>query len=220
MKPLRWNFSLRTLFIAISAIAIVLAWIFAPSPRMRQTSSELDLAIYGKGYFQLENRETNVTAYTRYGRFAPGVDGQLHWQRSTEPWVMVPRIHLPMDSTDTDISSTGSVRYISQGVLTDAGQIQLATFACPDRLKEILPGLYEVTADSGVPMTCNPHVGPVGYIQQGWLESDPSAFELPDTRYFLVAFSIVVGWLAWEVRKLSALFDSRKSNVDRDPTCT
>ena len=136
---------------------------------LTQTQNPLDLAIEGKGYFQVQLPD-NTTAYTRAGSF------QLNAQRqivTADGYLVIPNIAVPQGTTAVTVDASGEVQAQVAGQTTPAtvGQLQLAVFANEAGLAAQGQNLLKETQASGAPTTANPGVNDTGTIQQGFLET-------------------------------------------------
>jgi len=137
------------------------------SGNLKQTGAPLDLAIQGKGFFQilLANGET---AYTRAGAFALDAQGQIVTMNGD---VLQPGLVVPQDALSIQISRDGTVSVEQPGgVQTVIGQIQLVDFVNPAGLKALGDGLFAATQASGEPIVGTPNQNGFGSIAQGMLE--------------------------------------------------
>ncbi|MBI5637388.1 MAG: flagellar basal-body rod protein FlgG [Nitrospinae bacterium] len=135
----------------------------------QQTSNELDMAIQGKGFFQVLQPDGTV-GYTRMGAFRLDSTGQMV-TGDGEP--LEPPITIPQDALNVSISATGQVSVIQPGqtVATVVGQMELASFINPAGLISVGRGLYKETAASGAPTPAAPGTNELGQVQQGFIES-------------------------------------------------
>ena len=69
------------------------------------TGNELDLALIGRGWFQIETPD-GETAYTRAGAFNKNADGQLV---TIDGYTVVPEITVPQNASEMTISASGQV---------------------------------------------------------------------------------------------------------------
>ena len=94
---------------------------------LKSTDNAFDLAIQGKGYFQVQ-LPNGETAYTRDGTFQVNEAGALVTHDGFE---VLPGISIPTDAVDITINSTGEVLVKQDGTEQPAnvGSIQLAIFA-------------------------------------------------------------------------------------------
>lgn len=132
------------------------------------TGNELDLAVNGKGYFQVEMPD-GTTNYTRAGSFQLNADGQIV---TPDGFTLLPGLTIPQNTTDITIDATGQVQAKIDGQ-TDpqtVGQISLAQFPNDAGLESLGSNLYRETPASGAPVTGNPGGDGLGTIEQGSLE--------------------------------------------------
>jgi flagellar basal-body rod protein FlgG len=134
-----------------------------------QTGNRLDLAIDGKGYFQI-TMPSGETAYTRAGNFSVNGEGQVV---TDDGYPVEPAISIPQDAIDVFISKAGEVQVIQSGQTepTVVGQIEIATFFNEAGLEAIGDNLLLETAASGPATIGAP--GDIGYGQllQGYTEA-------------------------------------------------
>ena len=135
----------------------------------RETGNALDLAIEGKGFFQVEQPDGNI-AYSRSGTFKTNAEGQLV---NTDGYPMSPDITIPADATSITISETGvvSVTLANDPSQIEVGQIQLATFPNSSGLSPVGRNLFVETPASGQAVQSNPAEEGAGRVVQGFLES-------------------------------------------------
>ena len=134
---------------------------------LEQTGKELDLAIRGEGFFQIQLPD-GTTGYTRDGSFERDANGQLV---TIDGYIVDPGIKIPTDAKDITISNTGVVQGVNQnGATVELGQIQLARFVNKAGLEAIGDNLYLETDASGQPETSNPGDEGYGSVQQYFLE--------------------------------------------------
>lgn len=134
-----------------------------------QTGNKLDLAIQGRGYFQI-TMPSGETAYSRAGNFSVNDQGQL---ATDDGYLVDPQITIPADATDVSISPTGLVQVVQPGnnAPVEVGQLQLANFFNEAGLEAIGDNLYLESGASG-PATVGPP-GEEGYgrLLQGYTEA-------------------------------------------------
>ena len=137
----------------------------------QETRRELDITIDGEGFYQITHPDsTRGTVYSRDGSFGLDSQGRLV---TGEGFYLNPQITIPGGSTHITISRDGIVTYAPAGdnnSRTQAGQIQLATFANAAGLENLGHNLYAETAASGSATTGNPGENGVGALRQGYLE--------------------------------------------------
>ncbi|HEX5430962.1 MAG TPA: flagellar basal-body rod protein FlgG [Bryobacteraceae bacterium] len=136
----------------------------------QETDNPLDLAIQGKGFFQIR-RPDGTIAYTRAGNFQLDRDGNVVTGNG-DP--IEPQITVPQQAQTITIASDGTVSYTQPGQTAAqvAGQIQLAGFTNPGGLNSIGSGLFLPTDASGDPTVDSPggQAG-LGTLQQGYVEA-------------------------------------------------
>ena len=106
------------------------------------TENELDMAIQGRGYFQID-LPSGETAYTRDGTLKLDAAGQLV---TKDGFAVQPGITVPANATSVTINSSGEVyaEIDGQVALQNLGQIQLATFINPAGLDALGDNLFPV----------------------------------------------------------------------------
>ncbi|MBM3460575.1 MAG: flagellar basal-body rod protein FlgG [Armatimonadetes bacterium] len=134
----------------------------------QQTGGQLDVAIEGDGYFQIQLPDGSL-AYTRDGAFKRDAQGQLV---TTDGYILSPQITIPQDATNIVVGTDGKVSVFLQGQTTptDAGQITLARFPNQVGLTSKGRNLYAESPASGTPVTGNPTTTGLGSLSQGFLE--------------------------------------------------
>ncbi|ABL01042.1 flagellar basal-body rod protein FlgG [Pelobacter propionicus] len=133
-----------------------------------QTGNELDIAIEGDGFFQIQMPD-GTTAYSRAGAFKKDDQGRIVTPNG-DP--LLPEIVIPNNTTKIDIGSDGTVSATQSGQTTPTtvGTIQLALFANPAGLFSMGKNLYKETDSSGTPTTGTPGQDGLGTVAQGMLE--------------------------------------------------
>ncbi len=136
---------------------------------LQQTSNNLDLAIQGKGFFQVTMPD-GTTAYTRDGSFQLDAQGQLV---TNNGYQVQPGITVPATATDVTIGQDGTVSATLPGQVNpqNLGQIQLATFINPAGLDPKGQNLFTETVASGTPQTGAPTSNGMGSVSQGFVET-------------------------------------------------
>ena len=136
---------------------------------LTSTENTFDLAIQGKGYFQVQIAN-GATAYTRAGSFQLSPTGQIV---TPDGYTVVPGITIPPDAIDVTINQSGEVLVSIAGQVTptNVGQIEIATFANDAGLEAIGDGQFLETAASGTANTGSPGTPGFGTILQGFLET-------------------------------------------------
>lgn len=136
---------------------------------LSQTGNSRDLAISGKGFFQILMPD-GTDAYTRDGSFHTDKTGQLV---TSNGYTVNPTIVIPDTALSYTVAQDGVVTITTPGNTagTQIGQIQVATFVNDAGLESIGGNLYRETEASG-PRTENvPGVNGAGTLYQGYVES-------------------------------------------------
>ncbi|MEG3638546.1 flagellar basal-body rod protein FlgG [Magnetococcus sp. PR-3] len=133
-----------------------------------QTGNELDMAIEGKGFFQIQMPDGS-TAYSRDGTFKLDNSGQIV---TADGYVLDPGLTLPQNATNVAVGPDGTVavKTPDQADLTEVGQIQLAQFINPAGLNAIGRNLYTESGASGAPVVGTAGEDGLGTVQQQYLE--------------------------------------------------
>ena len=133
-----------------------------------QTQNPLDIAIQGKGFFQITQPD-GTTAFTRAGSFKLDNTGRMV---TADGLAMQPAITIPNNALSISIGPQGSVAVTQPGspAPTVLGNIQLASFQNPAGLQSIGFNLFTQSDASGQPQIGNPQSIDLGSTQQGFLE--------------------------------------------------
>ena len=136
---------------------------------LTQTSNDLDVAIIGHGWLQVEGTD-GTTLYTRAGALNKDSTGRLV---TTDGYGVIPAITIPTDATEVTISEDGTVsaRIGNADNLTELGQLQLALFANDAGLRPLGDNLFSVTEASGDAVVGTPQDTGYGYLKQGYVEN-------------------------------------------------
>ncbi|MDG4867166.1 flagellar basal-body rod protein FlgG [Guyparkeria sp. 1SP6A2] len=136
---------------------------------MQQTDNALDMAVNGRGFFQVLQPDGNV-AYTRDGDFSLNSDGQLVTANG-QP--VQPAITVPQGAQSITIGQDGTVnaQLAGQAQPVQLGNVQLADFVNPAGLQPIGNNLFVESGASGAPQLGTPGLNGIGSVQQGMLES-------------------------------------------------
>ena len=136
---------------------------------LQQTNNPLDLAINGKGFFQILMPDGS-TAYTRDGSFQMDSQGQLV---TASGYQVQPAITIPPDATSVTIGIDGTISVTQAGATapTQVGSLQLAGFVNPAGLQSQGENLYLETASSGTPAANTPGTNGLGTLNQGYVET-------------------------------------------------
>lgn len=133
-----------------------------------QTENELDVAIEGEGFLQIEMPNGN-TGYTRSGALKRDSNGRL---TNSDGYPLLPAITIPDGARQITIGETGIVSAIlgDDSVSTEVGTMELATFTNNSGLSAIGKNLFEETAASGTAQTGTPGTDGYGTLLQTYLE--------------------------------------------------
>jgi flagellar basal-body rod protein FlgG len=133
-----------------------------------QTGNPLDIAINGDGWLQVKSAN-GETVYSRAGSLNTDANGTIV---NSDGLPIEPQITVPAETVQVTINRTGQVFATLNNGATEQeiGQLNLATFANPAGMRSLGGNLFQVTEASGQPSVFTPGVGPVGTIEQGYLE--------------------------------------------------
>lgn len=136
---------------------------------LASTGNKLDLAINGRGWFQIEGAN-GETFYTRAGAFNKNADGQVV---TIDGNFLEPQITVPEDATEIIVNESGEVfaRIGTDTDLQSLGQLTLANFANDAGLEPMGGNLYRETPASGAPVLGVPGDPSFGSLHQGYLEN-------------------------------------------------
>lgn len=136
---------------------------------IQQTENRLDVAISGDGFFQIQLPDGS-TGYTRDGSFRMDNQGQVV---TTQGYPVISFPAIPLGTQDVTIGSDGTVslRQAGSAAVTNAGQLQLASFINNAGLDSRGENLYLETSASGTPNTGTPNTSGLGLLQQGYVET-------------------------------------------------
>ncbi len=134
-----------------------------------QTDNSLDVAIAGRGYFQVSLPDGS-TAYTRDGSLQVNGDGQVV---TSSGYTLQPAISVPAQAQAITIAADGTVEATLPGQTAPSsiGTIQLADFINQAGLQPLGENLFKETAASGSASTANPASSGLGNLIQGAVES-------------------------------------------------
>ncbi|MBN2333730.1 MAG: flagellar basal-body rod protein FlgG [Deltaproteobacteria bacterium] len=134
----------------------------------QETSNDLDLAIEGAGFFQVQQPDGTI-AYTRAGSFKLDSTGAIV---TSDGYPLQPTITIPADTTNITITDDGTVSVIQAGAVdsTQVGTLELASFSNPSGLKAMGRNLFTETGASGPVILGSPGVDGLGTVTQGFLE--------------------------------------------------
>lgn len=141
--------------------------VFSQGDRV-STQQDLDLAIDGNGFFQVQ-KAGGETLYTRDGGFKRDRDGNVV---NVTGDLLVPNVQIPPDALDITILPDGTVSVVLPGQIepTEVGQLELARFSNPAGMRALGGNLFAPSEASGDPETGTPDGEGFGAITQGFLE--------------------------------------------------
>ncbi len=133
-----------------------------------QTENELDVAIEGNGFLQVETPNGN-TAYTRAGALKIDSNGRM---TNSDGYPILPALTIPDGSRQISIGETGIVSAIigDDTESTELGNLELASFTNNGGLLAIGKNLFQESAASGTATTGTPGEGGLGTLLQTYLE--------------------------------------------------
>jgi len=136
---------------------------------LQQTTNNLDLAIKGNGFFQIQQPD-GTTAYTRDGSFQLDANGQIV---TNNGYTLLPGITVPPGAQSITIGNDGTVSVLLSGNTAPqtVGQVQLANFINPAGLDPKGQNLFTETASSGAANSGAPNANGLGALQQGFVET-------------------------------------------------
>jgi flagellar basal-body rod protein FlgG len=132
------------------------------------TENELDIAIEGDGFLQVEIPNGN-TSYTRAGALKRDSNGRL---TTSDGYPIIPEITLPDSAREITISPTGLVSAVlgDDTESTELGQLELAGFTNNAGLAAQGKNLFGETTASGTAQIGTPGEDGYGTILQTFLE--------------------------------------------------
>lgn len=136
---------------------------------MQTTENPLDLAIQGRGYFEVQLPDGS-SAYTRNGEFQVNSEGQVV---TANGYQLQPGLTVPANVQNITIGIDGTVSVLSAGANApeELGQIQTIDFVNPTGLQPLGGNLFGETAASGAPQAGTPSQDGFGQLLQGSLET-------------------------------------------------
>lgn len=135
---------------------------------LNTTSNTLDLAISGKGFFQITLPSGEI-AYTRNGEFKLNSEGTIV---NGNGYSLSPEIVVPDDVEDVSIAQDGTVTATNAttGASQELGNITLVDFINSAGLIPIGNTMFMQSDASGDPIEGTPNEDQFGSIQQGMIE--------------------------------------------------
>jgi flagellar basal-body rod protein FlgG len=133
-----------------------------------QTGNQLDVAIQGNGFFQIQLADGTV-AYTRNGQFSKSATGTIVTQSGN---VVMGAGNILPTATSITINQAGLVQFTTQGstALTTAGTITMANFVNPAGLQALGGGNFVPTPASGAAQNNIAGSNGMGTVNQYFIE--------------------------------------------------
>jgi flagellar basal-body rod protein FlgG len=135
---------------------------------MQPTGQPMDLAIVGRGFFQVEAPNGDLY-FTENGQFQLNAEGMVV---NAQGLPLAPGLEVPQGSSRFTVGSDGIVTVVLPGdtLPSEIGQITLVNFVNPAGLEALGGNLYKETAASGEPVEGTPGQDGLGNLKQGVLE--------------------------------------------------
>lgn len=135
---------------------------------MQPTGQPMDLAIVGRGFFQVEAPNGDIY-YTENGQLQLNAEGMVV---NAQGLPLSPGLEVPEGSSRFTVGSDGIVTVVLPGETapSEIGQITLVNFVNPAGLEALGGNLYKETGASGEPVEGTPGDEGLGNIKQGVLE--------------------------------------------------
>lgn len=135
---------------------------------LKLTSNALDLAIEGKGFFQITLPSGEI-AYSRNGAFKLNEEGTIV---NASGYALEPQIVVPNNVTDLSVGTDGVVtaKDGTTGDTVNLGQLEIADFINPAGLTPLGDTLFMESEASGVVVIGNPNTEQFGNVRQGMIE--------------------------------------------------
>ena len=136
---------------------------------LQTTEQPLDMAINGRGFFQVLMPDGNVS-YSRDGSFHLSSDGQVV---TSNGFPLEPAIMLPPEVRTFTVGEDGTATVTTAGnpQAQIVGNIQITDFVNPAGLEAIGNNLFLETAASGAPQDGTPGLNGLGTVLQNTLEN-------------------------------------------------
>jgi flagellar basal-body rod protein FlgG len=136
---------------------------------MTQTGNPLDVAISGRGFFQVLLPDGTM-GYTRDGSFKTSPTGELV---TSSGYPVQPGITLPASTQSVSVGTDGtiSVTLAGQAQPSQVGQLQVFDFINPAGLQPRGENMLTETAASGTAQGGTPGQSGLGSLEEGSLES-------------------------------------------------
>lgn len=136
---------------------------------LQQTSNQMDLAINGQGFFQIQMPD-GTTSYTRDGSFQLDSAGTVV---TSNGYPILGPVTVPAGTQSISVGQDGTVSASVAGQVQpqQLGQFQLANFVNPAGLFSLGQNMYQETAASGAPTQVVAGTNGAGLISQGYVET-------------------------------------------------
>jgi flagellar basal-body rod protein FlgG len=136
---------------------------------LQQSSNNLDLAINGGGFLQVEMPDGTV-GYTRDGSLQLDAQGRMV---TSSGYPLTAGITIPADAESITVSSDGvvSVKLPANPAPSVVGNIELANFINPAGLEPRGQNLFAESQASGNPVNGAPGSAGMGTVMQGFVET-------------------------------------------------
>lgn len=136
---------------------------------LTQTGNSLDLAISGRGFFQVLLPDGTM-GYTRDGSFQVSAQGELV---TSSGYRVQPGITIPDGAQSITVGKDGvvTVQVAGQAAPTQVGSVQLFDFINPAGLQPRGENMMVESAASGAAQSGTPGINGLGMVEQGSLES-------------------------------------------------
>lgn len=137
---------------------------------LQQTNNSLDIAINGKGFFQIQMPDGSIS-YTRDGSFQTNNQGVIV---NASGYPLVGNFTINIQATQITISRDGIIEETlptNPPTANQVGQIELANFINYAGLQSVGENLFQETAASGPPQLSNPTLNGAGVLNQSYIES-------------------------------------------------
>lgn len=135
---------------------------------LRQTGGDLDIAIEGRGYFEV-TLPSGDPAFTRDGAFKKTGEGLIV---NSDGYPLAGDITIPQDARSITINNNGEVfaYFDGQTAGQQIGTLTLSIFVNEKGLEALGGNLFRETQASGAPIPGEPGLDGRGNIRQGFLE--------------------------------------------------
>lgn len=146
-----------------AAVSVVLA-----QGTLTQTGGDLDVAIEGKGFFEV-TLPSGISGYTRDGALKRTGEGLIV---TSDGHQVAPGITIPSDARSVSINAEGEVYayFLDQVQPQLLGQLNLVGFTNEKGLEAIGSNLFVESAASGPALVGAPGQDGLGTLRQGYLE--------------------------------------------------